>query len=54
MTDRATTPQTSFDAFSAKEPALRLLENPGNRGKGYSVRHGMLQRPRPVRTVQRR
>ena len=23
-------------------PALRLLENPGNRGKGYSVRHGML------------
>ncbi|MBO0798354.1 MAG: glycosyltransferase family 2 protein [Blastocatellia bacterium] len=22
---------------------LRLLENPGNRGKGYSVRHGMLQ-----------
>lgn len=29
-------------SFSAKEPALRLLENPGNRGKGYSVRHGML------------
>jgi dolichyl-phosphate beta-glucosyltransferase len=24
-------------------PALRLIENPGNRGKGYSVRHGMLQ-----------
>ncbi len=24
------------------EPALQLLENPGNRGKGYSVRHGML------------
>jgi glycosyltransferase involved in cell wall biosynthesis len=23
-------------------PALRLLRNPGNRGKGYSVRHGML------------
>jgi len=23
-------------------PELRLLENPGNRGKGYSVRHGML------------
>ena len=22
---------------------LRLLENPGNRGKGYSVRHGMLE-----------
>ena len=28
--------------FAAKDPALRLLENPGNRGKGYSVRHGML------------
>jgi len=25
-----------------KHPALRLLENPGNRGKGYSVRNGML------------
>ena len=29
-------------AFAAKEPALRLVENPGNRGKGYSVRNGML------------
>jgi glycosyltransferase involved in cell wall biosynthesis len=29
-------------AFSAKEPVLRLVENPGNRGKGYSVRNGML------------
>jgi dolichyl-phosphate beta-glucosyltransferase len=29
-------------SFAAKNPALRLLENPGNRGKGYSVRHGML------------
>lgn len=25
-----------------QEPNLRLLENPGNQGKGYSVRHGML------------
>lgn len=24
-------------------PELRLLRNPGNRGKGYSVRHGMLK-----------
>jgi dolichyl-phosphate beta-glucosyltransferase len=24
-------------------PFLRLVENPGNRGKGYSVRHGMLE-----------
>jgi len=23
--------------------AIRLVENPGNRGKGYSVRHGMLE-----------
>jgi len=29
-------------SFAAKDPALRLLENPGNHGKGYSVRHGML------------
>jgi glycosyltransferase involved in cell wall biosynthesis len=26
----------------ANAPELRLLENPGNRGKGYSVRNGML------------
>lgn len=26
-----------------RNPRLRLLENPGNRGKGYSVRNGMLQ-----------
>lgn len=25
-----------------KHPRLRLLENPGNRGKGYSVRNGIL------------
>jgi dolichyl-phosphate beta-glucosyltransferase len=29
-------------AFAAKDSALRLLENPGNHGKGYSVRNGML------------
>ena len=29
-------------AFVAKDPVLRLVENPGNRGKGYSVRNGML------------
>jgi glycosyltransferase involved in cell wall biosynthesis len=29
-------------AFAAKDAALRLVENPGNRGKGYSVRNGML------------
>jgi dolichyl-phosphate beta-glucosyltransferase len=28
---------------SHKDPRIRLLRNPGNRGKGYSVRHGMLE-----------
>jgi dolichyl-phosphate beta-glucosyltransferase len=28
--------------FAAKDPAVRLVENPGNRGKGYGVRNGML------------
>ena len=28
--------------FSARQPIVRLLRNPGNHGKGYSVRHGML------------
>ena len=30
-------------AFAASAPEVRLIENPGNRGKGYSVRNGMLQ-----------
>ncbi len=29
--------------YAERDPRLRLVENPGNRGKGYSVRHGMLQ-----------
>lgn len=29
--------------FQANAPEIRLLENPGNRGKGYSVRSGLLQ-----------
>src|SRR5579864_7475806 len=29
-------------AYAQSQPCLRLLENPGNRGKGYSVRNGML------------
>jgi dolichyl-phosphate beta-glucosyltransferase len=28
--------------FAEKYPWLRLVENPGNRGKGYAVRNGML------------
>jgi glycosyltransferase involved in cell wall biosynthesis len=29
--------------FAARAPCVRLVRNPGNRGKGYSVRHGMLE-----------
>jgi glycosyltransferase involved in cell wall biosynthesis len=29
-------------AFAQTAPEIRLIENPGNRGKGYSVRAGML------------
>lgn len=29
-------------AFAADVPQVRLIENPGNRGKGYSVRSGLL------------
>jgi glycosyltransferase involved in cell wall biosynthesis len=28
--------------YAAGNPMVRLVENPGNRGKGYSVRNGML------------
>jgi Glycosyltransferases involved in cell wall biogenesis len=29
--------------FALGHPCVRVLRNPGNRGKGYSVRHGMLE-----------
>lgn len=29
--------------FAAGHPAVRVLRNPGNQGKGYAVRHGMLE-----------
>ena len=31
------------ERFHGERPQVRLLRNPGNRGKGYSVRHGMLE-----------
>jgi dolichyl-phosphate beta-glucosyltransferase len=33
---------TIVQRFVERNPAIRLVENPGNRGKGYSVRNGML------------
>ena len=30
-------------AIAAEAPEVRLVQNPGNRGKGYSVRNGLLQ-----------
>ncbi|HUA91179.1 MAG TPA: dolichyl-phosphate beta-glucosyltransferase [Terracidiphilus sp.] len=30
-------------AFAAQHPEVRLVQNPGNRGKGYSVRNGLLR-----------
>ena len=34
--------------IAQKNPAVRLIENSRNRGKGYSVRNGMLQARAPV------
>lgn len=34
---------TLVEAAAREDPRIRLLRNPGNRGKGYSVRHGMLE-----------
>ncbi len=31
------------EEFARSNPSVRVLRNPGNRGKGYSVRHGMLE-----------
>jgi dolichyl-phosphate beta-glucosyltransferase len=31
------------EEFAKCQPNARVLRNPGNRGKGYSVRHGMLE-----------
>ncbi len=30
-------------SFARQNPNVRVLKNPGNRGKGYSVRHGMTE-----------
>jgi glycosyltransferase involved in cell wall biosynthesis len=38
-------------SYMAKHPEIRLLENPGNRGKGYAVRHGMLEAKGEIRLL---
>ena len=40
--------------FAEKNPIVRLVENPGNRGKGYSVRNGILNSRGRYRGIQRR
>ena len=36
----------AVERYRADHPAIRLLRNPGNRGKGFAVRHGMLEAAR--------
>jgi glycosyltransferase involved in cell wall biosynthesis len=45
VVDDGSTDRTSavVEEYRREHPHVRLLSNPGNRGKGYSVRHGMLQ-----------
>lgn len=45
VVDDGSTDATAATAkrFCADHSQVRLLRNPGNRGKGYSVRHGMLE-----------
>ena len=45
VVDDGSTDQTAAVATAAREkfPELRMVSNPGNRGKGFSVRHGMLE-----------
>lgn len=41
--DRTAEVARQFAADAGPGVAVRLLENPGNKGKGYSVRHGTLE-----------
>lgn len=33
---------TVVSEYSRRNPIVRLIENPGNRGKGYTVKHGVM------------
>lgn len=43
VVDDGSSDGTAGIAREYQERGVRLLSNPGNRGKGYSVRHGMLE-----------
>ncbi len=45
MVDDGSTDSTAavVEKRAATEPRLRLVQNPGNRGKGFAIRHGMLE-----------
>jgi dolichyl-phosphate beta-glucosyltransferase len=45
IVDDGSTDQTAevAECFAKTNPNVRVLRNPGNRGKGYAVRHGMLE-----------
>ena len=45
VVDDGSTDETAVivQRWMARHPQLQLFENPGNRGKGYSVRNGLLQ-----------
>lgn len=45
VVDDGSTDRTAavVEEWARKVPCLRLISNGGNRGKGYSVRHGMLE-----------
>jgi glycosyltransferase involved in cell wall biosynthesis len=38
-------------SYIPRHPQLRLIENPGNRGKGYAVRHGMREAKGDIRLL---
>ena len=44
VVDDGSTDQTAelVQTYAQRNPSVRLLSNPGNRGKGYSVRNGIL------------
>ena len=48
VVDDGSTDNTAALVEAYADRGIRLLKNPGNRGKGYSVRHGMLEATRDL------